>query len=416
MNVHDFDRILVGWLDDARPTSEPDGLLESVTARVRVTHRRREWLIGDRWTWSARLSGLAGASCPVIKLAVLVALLAALAAGLVLIGSARPAPPFGLTRSGYLTVDSAEGIVVARADGSDRHTLVPAGGQVVNPSWSHDGRHLAFWQRRGTVGGWTLVVVEADGTGRTELADGISLVAREATFHQPSNLTWSPDDRRIAFAADTPSGSAILVADRIRSGVTRITDPLLQAVDPAWSPDGSVIAFESAGTTSLHLVAPDGTGEHELTGLHRTAFWPDWSPDGRLLAVAAESRTGLDIFTISTDGSQVTNVSDDPADEYSPSWSPDGSRLAWARAPTDRSARAWVVVTGPALGRATEIRVPADLAPPVWSPDGTRIYSYVADTNGTFHELVVLDPDGREPVVRIPTEGNLGNGSWQRLP
>ena len=41
---------------------------------------------------------------------------------------------------------------------------------------------------------------------------------------------------------------------------------------------------------------------------------------------------------------------------------------------------------------------------------------YVADSDGTFSELIVLDPEGLAPVVRIPTKGNVGNGSWQRLP
>jgi hypothetical protein len=75
-----------------------------------------------------------------------------------------------------------------------------------------------------------------------------------------------------------------------------------------------------------------------------------------------------------------------------------------------------VVVANRDGTRLVEIRVPADLAPPTWSPDGTRLYSYVADSDGTFSELIVLDPEGLAPVVRIPAKGNVGNGSWQRLP
>jgi hypothetical protein len=56
------------------------------------------------------------------------------------------------------------------------------------------------------------------------------------------------------------------------------------------------------------------------------------------------------------------------------------------------------------------------LAPPVWSPDGTRIFSYVQGQNGTFNELIVIDPAGIAPLVRLPAEGNIGNGNWQRLP
>ena len=40
----------------------------------------------------------------------------------------------------------------------------------------------------------------------------------------------------------------------------------------------------------------------------------------------------------------------------------------------------------------------------------------VADSDGTFSELIVLDPEGLAPVVRIPAKGNVGNGSWQPFP
>jgi Tol biopolymer transport system component len=163
-------------------------------------------------------------------------------------------------------------------------------------------------------------------------------------------------------------------------------------------------------------VAPDGTGEHRLGDLEEALPWPDWSPDGKLVAISAVVDDQIDIFTVAADGSTVTNVSHDPSSEFSPSWSPDGIRLAWARAPADESARAWVVVASRDGTRLVELRVPADLAPPTWSPDGTRLFSYVMDDGGAFHQILVLDPEGVAPVVRIPADGNVGNGSWQRLP
>ncbi len=75
-----------------------------------------------------------------------------------------------------------------------------------------------------------------------------------------------------------------------------------------------------------------------------------------------------------------------------------------------------MVVADPDGPNLTEMRVDADLAPPVWSPDGTRVYSYVQAPDGTFAELVILDPEGVAPVVRLPATGNIGNGNWQRLP
>jgi Tol biopolymer transport system component len=412
----DFDRTLVDWLTELRPTAAPPGLLDETLERVAITERRKRWLIPDAWTWSARARRLTSGGRLLVTAAALLLLLLAILAVTLLVGARRPAPPFGIANPGYITVDAADGIVVSRIDGSERRVLLPHDGQAVSPIWSRDGLHLAFWHRTATDRPWSLVVVDEHGGHRSVLAADVTLREREEALNQPSNLSWSPDSRRIAFAADTPDGTAIHVADREAARSTGITDPALGGIDPAWSPDGSTIAFVSTATGTLHGVAPDGSDVRELADVRDVVLWPDWSGDGDLLAVSAVHEGQLDIFTIAADGSAVTNISHDPSDEYSPSWSPDGTRLAWARAPADGSARAWIVVTDREGTRVVELRIAADLAPPVWSPDGTRLYSYVTNEAGEFHEILVLDPEGVAPAVRIPAEGNVGNGSWQRLP
>lgn len=329
-------------------------------------------------------------------------------------GAPRPAPPFGLAQPGFIAFDTPEGVVLARGDGSDRHVLVPADGQAINATWSRDGLHLAFWHRRAQTGPWSLSVVDADGGHVRTLADGFALNA-DRLFRY--NLTWSPDSRRIAFEGQLTGrdSASILVVGLDESGPTPITPANLAAETPAWSPDGSVIAFQTRG--ELHVVGPDGSNEHRLGSVPDVVGnGPDWTPDGVRLAVSAIVGTQADIFVISADGSTVVDVSGNPADERNPSWSPDGSRLAWARHPADDSARAWIVTADSEGGHQIEIREHADLAAPVWAPDGSQIFSYVLGPDNVFHQIVVLDPAGVAPVIRIPTEGNVGNGNWQRLP
>jgi Tol biopolymer transport system component len=418
----DVDRQVTSWLVSERPAVAPDGLLEAVAAAVAATPRRRGWQILDRWTWRHEAHVRAAARVAVMA-AVLAALVLALALALVLIGSARPAPPFGLTRAGFIAFDTADGIVVDTANGDARKVIVGPGGQSISPTWSRDGLHLAYWHRPGTRGPWGLVVVNPDGSASSVLAEGIRLRQREAELAQPSNIAWSPDSRQIAYAADVGADHSIFVASLGQTGAVRITDPSLKAIDPAWKPDGSVIAFQSEQTGGLHVVAPDGSNQHRLAALPHTLLWPDWSPDGSSVATMAAVRDPsnpdneqTDIFTISADGTTVTDLSRDPAPEYSPTWSPDGSRIAWDRAASDGSARAYIVVARRDSPTVVELRIPADLAPPIWSPDGTRIFSYETNANGAFHELVVIDPDGVAPAVRLPADGNIGNGNWQRLP
>jgi Tol biopolymer transport system component len=412
---HDLDRDVLDWLVEQRPAVAPAHVLEGVRVEIATTGRRPGWRIADRWTWRHQ-AALRTALRVGVVLAVLASLVAIAVAGISLLGPHKPAPPFGLTRAGLIAIDTKDGIVVTDADGTNRVLMTSGEGRDVSPTWSRDGLRLAFWHRAVTNGPWSLVVIDADGSGRQVLADAVHLRAREDSFNQPSNISWSPDSRRIAYAADVGGGSSVFIATLGSSAIQQITDPKLQALDLAWSPTGQVIAFESDASQTLHVVGIDGSGEHRLSSLTQTALWPDWAPDGTRLAVAAANGDSTDIWLVSADGAEIRNISSDPTVEFDPAWSPDGRRLAWARMPADESIRAWVVVADVDLPRVIEIRVEADLAPPVWSPDGTRLYSYGMAPDGSFNEVIVLDPNGVAPVVRLPSEGSIGNSNWQRLP
>jgi dipeptidyl aminopeptidase/acylaminoacyl peptidase len=419
---YDLDRELFRWLEAERPTVEPSALLDAVLVEVDGTRRRPGWLVADRWTW--RHSDRVRVMMRTLVVTAVVGLLVALLASVVLLlGSPRPAPPNGPTTAGLIAFDTAEGIVVQHADATGRRVIVPADGQSISPTWSRDGLHLVYWHRPGTFGSWSLVAINPDGSGRFVITDRVTLKEQEESLNQPSNLSWSPDSRRIAFAGDVDGGSAIFVAVLGQPGVTQITDARLRAIDPAWSPDGSLIAFQSAESETLHVVSPDGSGERQLSPLQYTFLWPEWSPDGMFIATTAwvQGPDGpddgqSDIFVVPVSGGPAKNVSRDLSPEFSPTWSPDGTRLAWARQPLDGSANAYVVVAKPDGPNVVEIRIDADLAPPTWAPDGTRVYSYIQGSDGKFHEIVVIDPEGIAPTVRLPADGNIGNGNWQRLP
>ena len=137
--------------------------------------------------------------------------------------------------------------------------------------------------------------------------------------------TWSPDGRRIAFVAGCGGGGRfdLCVMDADGANIrTIVKDVEIDA--PTWSPDGRQLAFTRArdgrAKADVHVVGTDGTNERILIEDAQRAAW---SPDGTRLAVVS-GRDGTDkIYLVNPDGTGLLRVTDGPKDQY-----PHGPRTA----------------------------------------------------------------------------------------
>jgi len=202
-----------------------------------------------------------------------------------------------------------------------------------------------------TVGGMEGVYVTDVASGQTtRLADG-------------GGPAWSPDGTRIAFErASDNAGFTLWMMNADGSGPRSLGSGL----NPAWSPDGTRIAFSTSPIDlgDLWVMNADGSGRTKLEG----GLQRDWSPDGtRIASVTDEPGQAEPLLVVArVDGSGVTRL----GKGQFPAWSPDGTRIAlvgWSEQPT-------IQVVDPATGAITTItQLETDAHALAWSPDGTRL-------------------------------------------
>lgn len=168
---------------------------------------------------------------------------------------------------------------------------------------------------------------------------------------------------------------------------------------PAWSPDGTRIAFSRAGATDLELwvMDADGTGQQKI-GI---GFGPRWSPDGSRIAFNGDPIDLGSLWVVNADGTGAARLS--PTGGRSPSWSPDGARLAFERAkPGSGGARPELAIIGV---DGSDPHGLADAVDPDWSPDGR----WIAASAWSEPALLLIDPDAgaSSTPVRLPGGGNV---------
>jgi TolB protein len=157
--------------------------------------------------------------------------------------------------------------------------------------------------------------MNSDGTGLAQLAES------QADDLAPA---YSPDGTQIAFSSNRTGKWEIYTLALATGQVNRLTfqaDPDGQGW-PAWSPDGSQIAFESRGVANgrdIFLMNADGSDVKNITNSSSYEGAPIWSPDGKKLAFASDKDGTLSIYIMNNDGSQIQRLTSVWA--WGPSWS-----------------------------------------------------------------------------------------------
>ncbi len=231
-------------------------------------------------------------------------------------------------------------------DGSDVTRLTSHDGSYSDePAWSPDGTRIAYSRgRRNDDGNWFshIYVVNVDGTERTKVSKG--------DVHD-SLPTWSPDGAKIAFQRLAGDGRDenghfingdryVAVMDPVGSKPFQLTPGSWWDHAPAWSPDGTRIAYVS--NNLVWLVDADGSNQRRLLA---GAYWNggvSWSPDGRRVAFVRGDANESAIVVTGVDGSSEAVVADLPGHDFGPRWSPDGQLIVFTNDEADQGRSVYV--------------------------------------------------------------------------
>jgi Tol biopolymer transport system component len=202
-------------------------------------------------------------------------------------------------------------IFVMKADGTGITQLTDNEAQDFGPIWSPDGKRIVFFSNRD--GADDIYTMNPDGTGVTRLTTDAFVWGVTA---------WSPDGKQIAFISyrdyvllGNDGDLEIFVMNADGTGMTQLTDNNVddEGDHAGWSPNGKLFSFSSrrdGGDLDVFVMKANGTGVRQLTGIGGDGVIDDddsfWSPDGKQLAFHSTRDGDEEIYVMNANGSGKT--------------------------------------------------------------------------------------------------------------
>ena len=292
------------------------------------------------------------------------------------------------------------------ASGGDAIALSAEGVSSSNPRWSPDGKWLAFLSAReeGKTQIWLLNRLGGEAQKLTDTAQGVE------------SFAWSPDSSRLVLVLRDPTDEELEAAKNKDKGSEGDSDKGKKPkTQKPWVIDRLQFKWDEKGYLDhrrTHLYVFDLTGKSikQITSGDYDDSEPAWSPDGKLIAFTSnrskpdpDATYNKDIWTVAADnsekGAHLTQVTTNPGEDESPAWSSDGKWIAYSSQLDPKLfqyATKHIAVSPASGGEAKVLTLQLDRmsSDPKFSPDGKSVY-FIVDDDGTQILCEVNLADGK---------------------
>ncbi len=229
----------------------------------------------------------------------------------------------------YTIAYSWSGINLTDNEGKSNNKIVTSGGYA---AWSPDGKRIAFYAKYDDRKTWSIHTMNSDGTDWKRLT-----YIKNKWDNSP---TWSPDGTKIAFSREYEDSAKnwheeVWIMNSDGSNQAQIKP--IKGGGPYFTPDGRIV-FHSAfkdKKSEISIADIDGSNITHLIDNEAEEQHPEVSPNGKQIAFMSDRDGNKEIYVMNIDGSNQEQLTASEGAKWYPSWSPDGSKLIFSSTTKD---------------------------------------------------------------------------------
>ena len=291
---------------------------------------------------------------------------------------------------------------------------------IGDPRLSPDGSLLTF--ESGRDGNSEIYVTNADGSDPQRLTDNPGDDRASAI---------SPDNLRIIFSSDRGGereAFELWVMDRDGSNLSKLTESGTSNLYATFEPRGRdyriVFTSERDGNSEIYRMNADGSGLTRLTNNPAEESLPYCSPDGSRIVFSSDRDNTRQLYLMDIDGGNHVRLTNNDYDNNSPAWSPDGSEIAFSSGGNATPSNLFTIRPDGSNERQVTNREGYNFLSPTWSPDGSRLGAEGGRLGETLQtewgeagrtQIWTFNADGSDAVQLTQLDAYNGYPAWSPI-